>query len=962
MISRFSKFRLFILPLSVLQLHCNSLVSLFSEPFPVEEYHLENGLSVYLSVNPKQPVVQTSILINAGSADDPDDATGLAHYLEHLMFKGTSKIGTSDFSKEKPYLEQIESLYETYRQTKEKGKRKQIYEQIDKLSFEASQFVIPNEFSRLQSKMGITDSNAFTSNDRTFYVATVPANQIKNFIQLEWERFRDPVFRTFHTELESVFEERNLRVMDFRSNLFKQYHEIMFPNHPYGVKTPIGKDEDLKNPSLKKIHQFFQENYVPSKMAICMSGNLNPKEVMDEIKITFGSMQTKETKSKLQIPEHKPQESKNTIWVPSKKKIYLFGIKLPKTSPKLLSELNILSLLLSNGHNGLLDESLYYSQKVSSVSTTITEWKDYLILNIWIEPSKIKSLDETKLEILAAFKKIETKDFTDEQVQSIQKNEKLNHIKYKDHNGFRIHEMSEMFLSNWNFQDLQKKFESLNQITKDDLSEFVKTYVNNNIVSIETKQGKENYAFIDKPLISKLEFSKDEESKFKREFSTEPSHSLSPNFADFEQIVSKTYPNGNQFIYQKNKENSLFKFKMIIEKGAWISPYLDISIDYWKHLGTDLYTANALSTKFYLLGSSLSILTNGETLEITMEGEDEQFLSSFRLLEHSIKSVNSSKEVWENVVSDYIVRLENHKEDEFSLDLALHQYALYGKNNLRYFYATPKDLKSFKSSEAVNLLGDLLKYKAKITYYGNMNFDTLENSIFNEYLHKIKPIDPTNLSKKKFRPNKETTFYVLNRKRPHAELNYFATIDIKDKNTFPYIGLFNALYDGLASPYFMAMREQTGNAYAANLFLDFPDSHTDPILWMASLSCQVDKLQSCLSDSKESLRLESISEKRFEEAKLSMINAANTISKSDNYLIDEYIRSQRLNIKEDLDRLVFESIQNKNWKDFLNFTKNISASGVFQISLIGDSKKINRQMMKSFGKVEEVNAETIIGY
>ncbi|TGL21065.1 insulinase family protein [Leptospira yanagawae] len=962
MVSFSYKYRIFILLLSVLQLHCNTFLSLFSEPFPVQEYHLENGLSVYLSVNPKEPTVKTSILINAGSADDPDDATGLAHYLEHLMFKGTSNIGTSDYTKEKPYLEKIESLYETYRQTKENGTRKKIYEQIDKLSYEASQFVIPNEFSRMQSKMGITESNAFTSNDRTYYIATVPANQIKNFIQLEWERFRNPVFRTFHTELESVFEERNLRVMDFRSNLFKQYHQIMFPNHPYGIKTPIGRDEDLKNPSLGKIHQFFKENYVPSKMAICMSGNMNPEEVIDEIKNTFGKMQKDGTESKFQIPEHTPQESKNIIWVPSKKKIYLFGIKLPKTSPKFLSQINILSLLLSNGHNGLLDDSLYYTQKVSSVSTNITEWKDYLILNIWIEPSKIKSLEETKLEILAAFKKIESKDFTDEQLQSIQKNEKLNHIKYKDDNGFRIHEMTEMFLANWNFKDLQQKFESLNQVTKDDLSEFVKIYVNNNIVSIETKQTNQNYTFIEKPSISKLEFSKEEESKFKKEFSFEPSQSLSPKFADFEQIESKIYPNGNQFIYQKNKENSLFKFKMIIEKGAWISPYLDVSIDYWKHLGTDLYTANALSTKFYLLGSSISILTNGEALEITMEGEDAQFLASFRLLEHSIKSVNSSKEVWENLVSDYITRLENKKDDEFSLDLALHQYALYGKDSLRYFYATPDDLKKFKSSEAINLLGNLLKYKSKITYYGNINFDTLEKNIFYEYLEKTNPIDTNNLSKRKFRPNNETIFYVLNRKRPHAELNYFATINLKDKNTFPYIGLFNALYDGLASPFFMAMREQTGNAYAADLFLDFPESNDDPILWMVNLSCQVDKLQNCLRDSNESLQLKNISEKRFEEAKISMMNATNTISKSDRYLIDEFIRSERLGIKEDLDRLVFESIKETNWKDFLKFTKYISGSGAFQISLIGDTNKINRQMMKSFGKIEEVTTKTIIGH
>lgn len=961
MVSSSRQFQIFLSCLSVLQLHCNTFLALFSEPFPVLEYHLENGLSVYLSQNPKESTIKTSILVNVGSADDPEDATGLAHYLEHLMFKGTKNIGTIDYANEKPFLDQIETLYETYRQTKGEGKRKTIYEKIDQLSLEASRFVIPNEFSRIQGKMGITESNAFTSHDRTYYVATVPSNQIKNYIQLEWERFREPIFRTFHTELESVFEERNLRVTDFRSNLFKQYYQIMFPNHPYGTKTPIGTDEDLKNPSIKKIHEFFQKHYVPNQIAICMSGNLNPDEVIEEIKRTFGTMPKKEQKTNFEIPKHIPLEMTKEILVPSKKKIYLFGIKLPKTSPKTVAELNVFSLLLSNRYNGLLDESLYYSQKASSVSTSITEWKDYLLLNIWIEPTKTTSLNETKSEILSAIQKIENKEFTDELLQSIQKNEKINKIKYKDDNDFRLNEISEMFLANWDFKKLQEKFQLINQISKEDLSEFVKTYVKGNLVSIATKQGNANYTFITKPIISKLEFSKEEESKFKKEFSTEPSELLTPTFADFDQLQSKQYTNGNQFIYQKNKENSLFKFKMIIENGAWISPYLDISIDYWKHLGTDLYTANALSTKFYLLGSSLSIQTNGEALEISMEGEDEQFIASFRLLEHSIKSVNSSKEVWENLVNDYLIRLENKKEDELSLDLALHQYALFGKNSLRFYYANPTDIKTFKSSQAIDLLGDLLKYKSKITYYGNIDFKTLETNVFNEYLNRTNPIDTNSFSKKKYRPNHETNFFVLDRNRPHVELNFLATVDHKDHKIYPYVSIYNFLYDGLSSPFFMAMREQTGNAYAADVYLNYPEWKEDPILWMVNLSCQADKLKNCLSDAKSSLTSQNITESRFEEAKVSAINVTNTISKSNRYLIDEFIRSERLGIKEDLDFLIYDSIRETNWKDFIHFIKKINETGSFQISLIGDTKKVNRQTLKSLGKVEEVSAQSIIG-
>ncbi|TGM81401.1 insulinase family protein [Leptospira mtsangambouensis] len=955
------KYKYLVFFIALLQLRCNTLLQLFSEPFYVHEYHLENGLSVYLSVNSNEPVVKTSILVNAGSANDPNDATGLAHYLEHLMFKGTSQIGTTDYLREKPLLDQIENLYEDYRQTTNETQRKHIYSNIDKLSLEAAKFVIPNEFSRIQSLMGIFHSNAFTSNDRTYYVATVPANQIKNFLRLEWERFKDPVFRTFHTELESVFEERNLRVTNVQSNLFKQYFKIMFPSHPYGEKIPIGTDEHLKNPSLKKIQTFYKEHYIPSKMAICMSGDINPKEVLEEIKKTFGTIPSKMEPIQLKIPEHKPQESTNQIVLNSKKKIYLFGIKIPKQSPKIFAEANTIALLLGNGYNGLLDESLFYSQKANSVSVSTTEWKDYFLINIWVEPSKGVSLKETKEYILSAFQKIESSDITEEMFQSVKNNQRLYLIKKKDDNEFRLNEISEAFLANWGYGKLQQKFLSINETKLEDLSEFVKNFVNQNIVSIETIPGPSNFVYITKPPISKLEFSKEEESKFKKDFSTEPDHSITPEFANFDLIESKVYPNGNQIIYQKNKENSLFKFKMIIEKGAWISPYLGIAIDYWKHLGTDLYTASALSTKFYLLGSSVSIESNGEALEIVMEGEDEQFISSFRLLEHSIKSVASSKEVWDQLLNNHLQYSELKKEEESEIDSALHNYSLFGKNSLRFFQANRTELEKFKSSDAIDLLGDLLKYRSKITYYGKLDFDTLENNVFREYTNLPKTIDPSLLSKKQYRTNPETTFYVLPRKRPHVELTYFSTVFLPSSVNLAHFSIYNSLYAGLSSPFFTTMREQTGNAYAADVFISMPEFEKEPVLWLANLSCQADKLTNCLYDAKNSIESPNITERRFAEAKISAFHSASTIRKSHSYLIDEFIRSSRLGLTEDLDKRMYESLNEIQWKDFIGFTKSITGASSFQISLIGDPKKFNRQSLKPLGRVEELNESAIIG-
>ncbi|GBF50103.1 peptidase M16 inactive domain protein [Leptospira ryugenii] len=956
------KFKLTLLvAMSIVHLSCDRLLSFLSDPFYVYEYQLENGLKVFLSVNKHQPVVKSSILVSVGSANDPEDATGLAHYLEHLMFKGTSQLGTIDYQKEKPYLDKIESLFETYRKTSDPKERSKLYAEIDTLSLEASQFVVPNEFSRMQAMLGIVDANAFTSQDRTFYVATVPANQIENFLRLEYERFKDPVFRTFHTELESVFEERNLRVADAKSQLFRQYDQAMFPKHPYGEKSPIGTDEHLKNPSIQRIHSFFKEHYIPSKMAICMSGDINPEEVYSQIKQTFGELPSKESKEDTQ-PEWKPLEKDLKISIPSPQKHFLFGIRIPKKNPKIVASTEGVSLLLSNGYNGLLEESLYYTQKANHITTFINEWKDYLVLTIWIDPNPGLSLAEAKKQLVDAIKKIESSELPNEMYEGLNYNRQIYLTQKKDDNDFRIREMSEAFLAGWSRSDLDQKFSAIKQSNANDLAEFTKEYIEQNIVSIETFSQNPKFDFIEKPPISKLQFSKVEESNFKKQFSFEPSYQIEPEFADFDRNIKfKQYPNGNQFIYQKNAENSLYRFKILIPEGAWISPHIDLSINYWKQLGTDLYTVGALSTKFYLWGTEIKMQRLGDDIEITLQGEDEHFIPSFQLLEHSIKSVTSSKDVFDSIV-DYQQRSDKMiLQDENEINSALNEFALHGDKSYRFFQSNRSDLLSFKSSQAIDHLKSLLKQKLIITYYGNVDFDTLEKKVFSEYFQSKGTFDTHSLSQKAWREEPKSKFYILSRSRPHIELNFFAPFRLKEEHLASSFFLYNTLHAGLSSPFFLTMREQTGNAYSAFSYIIDPEKKKDPALWYVNLACQADKLSNCLEDANASLRKLEISEKRFSEAKQSALLVASLTKKSNVYLIDEFIRAQYAEVTEDVDKLRFDSLSKIEWKDFIDFTKKLNDATFFQIALIGDAKRLDRPTLQRYGELETVSERKILG-
>ena len=209
--------------------------SVKGDPLEAKIYTLDNGLKVYMTVNKDEPRIQTYIAVHVGGKDDPADNTGLAHYLEHMMFKGSELFGTQDYEEEKPLLAAIDDLFEVYRTKTDPAERAAIYHQIDSISYEASKIAIPNEYDKLMSLIGSEGSNAYTSNDVTCYVEEIPSNQVENWARIEADRFKNCVFRGFHTELEAVYEEKNMGMASGSENAMEAMDSMLFQGHPYGT-------------------------------------------------------------------------------------------------------------------------------------------------------------------------------------------------------------------------------------------------------------------------------------------------------------------------------------------------------------------------------------------------------------------------------------------------------------------------------------------------------------------------------------------------------------------------------------------------------------------------------------------------------------------------------------------------------------------------------------------------------
>ncbi|MBQ3658653.1 MAG: insulinase family protein, partial [Bacteroidales bacterium] len=269
---------------------CNKYQSYEGDPMKTKIYTLDNGLKIFMTVNKDEPRMQTAICVRVGGKNDPAETTGMAHYFEHLMFKGTQQYGTSDYAAERPLLDTIANLFEVYRATRDEAERAAIYHQIDSFSYEASKISIPNEYDKLMAAIGADGTNAFTSEDMTCYIEDIPANQIDNWARIQADRFENAVIRGFHTELETIYEEKNMSLTQDRRKVSEALSAALFPHHPYGTQTVLGTQESLKNPSIKMVHQYHDTYYVPNNMAICVSGDFDPDNFVKIVKKYFGHM------------------------------------------------------------------------------------------------------------------------------------------------------------------------------------------------------------------------------------------------------------------------------------------------------------------------------------------------------------------------------------------------------------------------------------------------------------------------------------------------------------------------------------------------------------------------------------------------------------------------------------------------------------------------------------------------
>ena len=347
-----------------------------NDPSNTRIYTLKNGLKIYLAQLKDEPRIQTHIAVKTGSNNDPEDNTGLAHYLEHMVFKGTSKIGTQNWAVEKPLIKQISDLYEQHKAEKDPAKKVEIYKKIDQVSQEASKYAVANEYDKLISSLGASGTNAHTSLEETIYHNNIPNNELEKWLKVESERFGELTLRLFHTELEAVYEEFN-RAQDNDGRLvFYKMMQTLFPKSHYGTQTTIGTSEHLKNPSMVAIHNYFDKYYVASNMAVMLIGDFDFDTAVPMIDKYFGNYATKPAPQQY-VAKEEPIKSIVTseVFSPSSERVQ-FAYRFNGANSDDAKYVTLIDYILSNSTAGLIDLNINQQQKALGAGSGASFFRD----------------------------------------------------------------------------------------------------------------------------------------------------------------------------------------------------------------------------------------------------------------------------------------------------------------------------------------------------------------------------------------------------------------------------------------------------------------------------------------------------------------------------------------------------------------------------------------------------------
>ena len=937
------------------------------DPTGTRIYTLDNGLRVYLSVNKETPRIHTYVAVKTGSRNDPAETTGLAHYLEHLMFKGTKQFGTTDAEKEAPLLKDIEERYEKYRTLTDPEQRKRAYHGIDSVSQLAAKYFIPNEYDKLMSSLGAEKTNAYTSNDVTCYTEDIPANEVDNWAKIQADRFQNMVIRGFHTELEAVYEEYNIGLTRDGNKEWEALSKLLMPTHPYGTQTTIGTQEHLKNPSIVNIKNYFNRYYVPNNVAICMAGDMDPEKVIATIDKYFGSWKRSDALSFPQFPKQKPLTAPKdtTVMGPEAENIVLaWGFD---GGQSLQSDtLDVIANILSNGKAGLMDINLSQKMKYLGGEAFAMSLAEYGLMGISASPKEGQSLDEVKKLVLGEVENLKKGNFPDELLPAVINNMKLEYYHALEKNQDVADQFVDAFIKGREWQTVVGRLDRISKMTKAQIVAFANKYLNNNYALVYKRQGEDTtQKKIDKPQITPIPSNRDLQSDFVKEIIASKTTPIEPRFVDFNKDLVKTKTKkGLPVLYVPNKQSGLFTLSFRYDFGLEADKRLPIAVDYLEYLGTNKLSPEQVKQRFYQLACDYSISAGTDNLNVTISGLNENMPKALWLVEHLLANAKVDKEAYMELVELVKKSRKDNRSNQNANFGALAAYGIYGPYNKVRNVMSNAELDKTNPQTLLNLLKGLRNYKHEVLYCGQSTPEALVKTIDEGHVIGKTLANVPQGKRYTEMQTKENEVWMA----PYEAKNIYMMLYNNSGKGWnveqqPMVYLFNEYFGtGMNGIVFQELRETRGLAYNASARYTTPSRVGGTESLQANIISQNDKMMDCVKAFNNIIDEMPQSDKAFELAKQASMKRIATERTTKFGIINAYLQARRLGLDFDIKERIYNALPKITLKEMVEFEKQSMAKKPLRYLILGDEKNLDMKGLEKIGKIKKVTTQEIFGY
>ncbi|MGM0625096.1 MAG: M16 family metallopeptidase [Bacteroidota bacterium] len=929
-----------------------------------EVYRLDNGLTVYLNEVPEAPYITGSLAIRCGSKYDPADATGIAHYLEHMLFKGTRQLGTINYQEESIYLDSIEQQYEKLQQYSDVRHRDSIRKIINRLSGEAGRYAIPNEMDKILDHMGARGINAFTGMEQNAYYNHFPENQMEKWLRLYAHRFKHPVFRLFQSELETVFEEKNMYNDQFETVLIEKFFEAFYQKHPYGQQTVLGKAEHIKNPSLKEMKNFYERYYVANNMALFLSGPFDSEEVKPMIERWFSDLPERDL-PEFEVPREESIDGRQVVTERiTPVRAGLIGFRtVPVTHPD-KPALDVLHAMLTNRNgtgkldqlgknNDLLFASVFSDMRIDYGSSVF----------LFVPKLLFQTFRKAENLVMDEVEKIKLGDFETETLAAVKRDlQKNSELQLEGQEG-RMQKLMEAFFFDKTWEGMLAYPQKIAATDKDDIIEVANKYYADDFLVFRSRMGFPDKEKLEKPGYDPVNPAEPEASSvFAKKLDEMETAVVEPDFIDFTEDLKIVKTEDYRLFHVENPFNEMFNISLRFQTGTLEQPALTQLATYLQECGSRDLQGNSFAAAMQKLGSSMQISADRQYFTISMDGHDSHLDSSLVLLNSLLHHPAEDKDAMKSLVR--MRRLESRYEQRKPAIKAnaLIEKIMFGEKS---GYLNRLDTKAVRKADAEDMTGmcpGLLDAPLNIHYSGKLLPEEIEK-ILNENLNPDRNTDPEKppVYRRPEMYDADTIFVVNDKKALQSNIYFYVPGVVDTERDIVMAKAFNQYFGiGMSSIVFQEIRELRSMAYSAYAFYQPNNNKNYPGYFKAFIGTQADKTVDAIHVFDSLLTNLPHKPGRMDGLQTSLkqsVNMENPGFRKISYLAENWINRSYQHDPREYRYDLYDDVSMKSLNDF--HATHLRGRPVI-IAVVGNLNQIDMEGLKTFGHVVELDAHDVM--